>query len=99
TWTPETRLVTGAFGADVPEDDQRESPDALIVPLLAFDRRGHRLGYGGGFYDRTLAELCTQRRVLAAGFAYDGQRVEHVPSGVYDKPLDAVITEQGVYLP
>jgi 5-formyltetrahydrofolate cyclo-ligase len=66
------------------------------VPLLAFDREGYRLGYGGGFYDRTLAELRAQDpHTLAVGVAYGGQEVAAVPHDAYDQRLDAVVTEQG----
>jgi 5-formyltetrahydrofolate cyclo-ligase len=68
------------------------TPALLLVPLLAFDRRGHRLGYGGGFYDRTLALL----RVRAIGVAYAGQAVASLPDETHDMALDGVLTEQGL---
>ena len=68
------------------------SPDFLLVPLLAFDRRGHRLGYGAGFYDRTLAALPAGRYAL--GVAYAAQEVPEVPAGPTDVALDAVATER-----
>ena len=69
------------------------TPDFLLVPLLAFDRRGHRLGYGAGYYDRTLAEL---PGAFALGCAYAVQEVPDVPAGPHDMRLDAVATERGV---
>lgn len=98
-WTPESRMVEGAFGAEVPEEGDWLEPELLIAPLLAFDRAGRRLGYGGGFYDRTLAGLRARRRTLAVGFAYAGQEVEAVPSDPTDQPLDAVATEAGLIRP
>ena len=71
-------------------------PDVLLVPMLAFDGRGHRLGYGGGFYDRTIAGLRARRAVTALGFAYAAQEVPDVPDSAADMRLDAVVTEQGV---
>ncbi len=68
-------------------------PGAVLVPMLAFDRHGHRLGYGGGYYDRTLAGLPAAR---AIGIAYAGQEVPSLPREPHDHPLDAVITENGV---
>lgn len=95
-WTPGCALEEGPFGAMVPARGDWLEPDLLLVPLLAFDRRLYRLGYGGGFYDRTLAELRAGRRVLAAGVAFAGQQIPSVPVGEFDQKLDAVVTEQGV---
>ncbi len=94
-WTPETRFVPGGFKTEVPEPRAGEVvPNVLIVPLLAFDAAGYRLGYGGGFYDRTLAKLRAAGRVSAIGFAYAGQEVESVPRADYDQMLDAIATER-----
>jgi 5-formyltetrahydrofolate cyclo-ligase len=70
-----------------------------VVPLLAFDAAGHRLGYGAGFYDRTLAALRAERAVTALGFAYAAQQVAEVPREPTDAQLDAVVTEAGVLRP
>lgn len=71
-------------------------PDVVLVPLLAYDATGHRLGYGGGFYDRTLAALRAARPVQVIGIAYADQRVDSLPAGDHDQRLDAVLTELGV---
>jgi 5-formyltetrahydrofolate cyclo-ligase len=71
----------------------------LIAPLLAFDASGWRLGYGGGFYDRTLEGLRARRRTLAVGFAYGDQQVDAVPREPTDQPLDAIVTERGLIRP
>jgi 5-formyltetrahydrofolate cyclo-ligase len=68
----------------------------MIVPLLAWDARGYRLGYGGGFYDRTLQGLRAKGPVLAVGFAYAAQEVAEVPIDEFDQRLDAMVTEKGV---
>ena len=96
-WAPGEPLVEGTFGIAVPppEADILE-PDVLLVPLLAFDNEGYRLGYGGGFYDRTLA-LCRTRtpETLAVGVAFAGQRVDRVPRSAEDERLDWIVTEEG----
>jgi 5-formyltetrahydrofolate cyclo-ligase len=95
-WTPDTVMVPGAFGAMVPEVIEEMVPEIVIVPLLAFDRRGGRLGYGGGFYDRTLEGLRGRGAVLAIGFAFAGQELEQVAIKATDQPLDLIVTERGV---
>ncbi|MEO0913323.1 MAG: 5-formyltetrahydrofolate cyclo-ligase [Pseudomonadota bacterium] len=92
-WSPDTEMEPGAFGALVPRAGAWLEPDALITPLLAFDAAGYRLGYGGGFYDRTLAVLGAERRVYTVGFAYEAQRVASVPREATDMRLDAIVTE------
>ena len=95
-WTPGARMVEGAFKALIPEEGLWVDPQVLIVPLLAFDARGYRLGYGGGFYDRTLEGLRAKGPVLAVGFAFAAQEVAEVPIDATDQRLDAVVTEAGV---
>jgi 5-formyltetrahydrofolate cyclo-ligase len=86
-------LAPGAFGIHEPMDIwPRAVPQLLLVPLLAFDAQGHRLGYGGGFYDRTIALL----KVPAIGIAYAGQEVPALPADDHDVTLDAVLTENGL---
>jgi 5-formyltetrahydrofolate cyclo-ligase len=95
-WEPGDPLIRGLWDIKVPQEDAAEViPDMLLVPMLAFDRKGHRLGYGGGFYDRTLALLRTTKVVTAIGVAYAAQEMEHVPHGAHDAVLDAVLTEAG----
>ena len=95
-WSPGCRLVEGAFKALVPEEGAWVEPEVLIVPMLAFDARGYRLGYGGGFYDRTLELLRARGPVLAVGFAFSAQEMDAVPTDAFDQRLDAVVTEKGV---
>jgi 5-formyltetrahydrofolate cyclo-ligase len=70
-------------------------PDTMLVPLLAFDARGYRLGYGGGYYDRSIAELRSQFTLVTIGLAYDELEVDAVPHSQYDEPLDWVLTPSG----
>lgn len=87
-------LVESRFGVKEPAPDAALLvPDLVLVPLLAFDRRGFRLGYGGGFYDVTLAHLRSQGSVRAIGLAYAAQEVDDVPHDARDQPLDAIVTE------
>ena len=94
-WSPGDSLVPAAFGLSVP-GPQAETivPRLLLVPLLAFDRAGYRLGYGGGFYDRTLARLRAAGPVTAVGVGYAGQEVEAVPHGPGDERLDWIMSER-----
>lgn len=101
-WHPGLALVPGGFGTEMPDRDCPEiTPTALFVPLLAFDRAGFRLGYGGGFYDRTLDRLRTAQGAsqgngmtpLAVGIAFAGQEVPAVPRGDSDQRLDWIVTE------
>ncbi|MGE4610445.1 MAG: 5-formyltetrahydrofolate cyclo-ligase [Paracoccaceae bacterium] len=94
-WTPDTQMVNGPFGAQVPSVGDWLSPLVLIVPLVAFDDIGYRLGYGGGYYDRSLELLRKKHPTKAVGFAYSGQKGE-VPIEATDQRLDAMVTELGV---
>lgn len=95
-WTPNAAMMAGPFGAAVPQEQAFFEPEILIVPLLAFSRSGGRLGYGGGFYDRTLEGLRARRATLAIGFAFAGQEVADLPLETTDQPLDMIVTEAGV---
>ena len=93
-WTPETPMVPDGFGVPVPDGSEEIVPETLVVPMLAFDRFGQRLGYGAGHYDRTLAKLRPAGPVLAVGFAFEAQFVEvPLPAEPTDQPLDLVVTE------
>ena len=90
-------LRRDAAGVPAPGPEAPEvTPGLVVVPLLAFDATGARLGQGGGFYDRTLAALRARGRVTALGLAYAGQEVERLPAELHDERLDAVLTEVGV---
>lgn len=95
-WTPTSKMEPGTLGASIPVDLDVFEPEIVIIPLLAFDRRGGRLGYGGGFYDRTLALLRAKRDTIAIGFAFAGQEIDDVPVEETDQPLDFIVTELGV---
>ncbi len=90
-WRPGDALAPGPFGLSEPTG-LPAAPDVLLVPLLAYDASGNRLGYGGGYYDRTIAAT----GALAIGAAYAGQEVAAVPAGPDDRPLAGVVTETGL---
>jgi len=92
-WTPETEMVAGPFGAAIPAAGEYLQPDLLITPLVAFDQKCFRLGYGGGFYDRSFQEIAAVKPVLGIGFAYGAQELPSVPREPTDRQLDAVVTE------
>lgn len=92
-WRPGCAMEAGRFGTQHPAAAETAAPDWLLIPLLAFDSHGNRLGYGGGYYDRTLAAMPGAFRL---GVAYAGQQVGMVPSGATDMPLHAIATEQGL---
>jgi 5-formyltetrahydrofolate cyclo-ligase len=95
-WKPGDPLNAGVWGIAEPLPSAPAlDPDVLLVPLLAFDTLGYRLGYGGGFYDRTLAGLRTRKRVVAVGLAFDEQRMDAVPHTTKDQRLDWVLTPSG----
>lgn len=95
-WSPGCQMEAGPFGAEVPAVGEWLTPSIVIVPLVAFDKTGHRLGYGGGFYDRTLELLRETAPVRAIGLAYAAQQGPNLPAEETDHRLDAVATEAGV---
>jgi len=94
-WEPATELVRGSFRVMTPPATALEIvPKLLLVPLLAFDRGGYRLGYGGGFYDRTIAKLRAADEALAVGVTFAALEVPAVPRDDTDQPLDWIVTER-----
>lgn len=93
-WRPGVPLIAGRFGTREPGRGEAVQPTLLLVPLLAFDRQGRRLGYGGGYYDRTL--IGTALITIGCGFVL--QEVDRVPTETHDRVLDAVATEGGLFV-
>lgn len=94
-WQPDEGLVRGPFGIFQPSSDADEiDPDIVLVPLAAFDRAGHRIGYGRGYYDRTLQDLRTVKKITVIGVAFAVQEIETVPRLPHDEQLDCVLTER-----
>lgn len=96
-WTPGEPLRSGLWGIREPfAEAAAVDPDVLLVPLLAFDLMGRRLGYGAGYYDRTIARLRALKPIVAIGIAYDEQEVAEVPATPTDEPLDWVLMPSGI---
>lgn len=93
-WAPGEKLVPGVWDIPIPEKAEEVFPDVLLVPGLSFDRDGYRLGYGGGFYDRSLVKLRALKAVVAIGVGYHAQVVDRVPRADYDQRLDFIMTEE-----
>ena len=94
-WEADAPLYEAGFGTLAPSDlAPRAVPDLVLMPLLGFDNEGTRLGYGGGYYDRTLAVL--PKKPLLVGLAFAAQELAHIPRDAHDVPLDMVITEAGI---
>ncbi len=94
-WTPASAMTADPFGIPVPAAGEALRPDVVLIPLVAFDARGYRLGYGGGYFDRTLAGLAP--RPLAIGVGFEVSRSETVYPQPHDIPMEVVVTEAGVW--
>ena len=100
-WAVGDVLEDGPYGTrQPPVGGTTVLPDVILAPLLAFDLGGWRLGYGGGFYDRTIADFAARGlQASVVGLAYDRQKLDKVPVGPYDMPLDAVLSPSGLHRP
>ena len=97
-WTPGDELAKGPLGLSEPLSSAATvEPDLIFLPLACFDAKGHRIGYGGGNFDATLADLRARRKVVAVGLAYADQEVDAIPHEAHDQQLDFVITESRLF--
>jgi 5-formyltetrahydrofolate cyclo-ligase len=97
-WRPDDALVSARYGLREPAPSAPEMiPKILFAPLLGFDAEGGRLGFGGGYYDATLAKLRREGQILAGGLGYSCQQVESIPREKHDEKLDFVITEERIF--
>ena len=94
-WWPEAPMKTGAYAIPVPDNTELLTPGAVIMPMIGFDQQGYRLGYGGGYFDRTLA--ASRPRPLAVGVAFEILRLDSVHPQPHDIAMDFVVTEAGIY--
>lgn len=97
-WQADDTLITGTYGELTPSTDKAIiTPDIILAPLLAYSDAGVRLGYGGGYYDRTLAKMqLAGKKPVYIGVAYQGQKMDNLPCDTHDFKLDAILTEKGL---
>ncbi|SAL18410.1 5-formyltetrahydrofolate cyclo-ligase [Caballeronia sordidicola] len=96
-WRADSAMKKGRFGIAVPEEERVVVPDLLLVPCVGFDAERYRLGYGGGYYDRTLAVWPGERKPTTIGVAFESAKCDALPRGEFDLPLGVIVTECGVY--
>ena len=94
-WTPETKIAPGIYDIPVPVESEDVVPDVVLAPLAGFDEQGYRLGFGGGFFDRTLGAM--QRRPLVIGIGFELSRVPTIYPQWHDAAMDYIVTEKGTY--
>ena len=95
-WSSNEPLVINKFGIPEPSIGQIKFPDILLIPLLSFDKKLNRVGYGGGFYDRYIHRIKRKKKPFLIGLGYSFQRVKSIPFNRYDKKLDFVVTEKKI---
>ena len=95
-WSYNDLLELNKFGIPEPLKNKKVIPDIVFLPLVAFDKRLYRIGYGGGYYDRYIEKLTTRKKTLKIGIAHSSQKINRVPTNKYDRKLDMVITEKYV---
>ena len=91
-WKADDKLIQGKYGIMTPSIKIYTTPKILIVPMLAFDKNKDRLGYGGGYYDRTISFLEKNSKILKFGVAFDEQEIKKVPTMSFDKKMDLILT-------
>ena len=97
SWVFKDPLYVSSFGTLEPKKTNREiNPDLVLVPLLAYDNKLNRLGYGKGYYDRSLQKLTNKKKVISLGVAYSFQKHKRIPINKHDFKLDYIFTEQGI---
>ena len=96
SWSTKNLLKLNKYGIPEPEKIKKVFPDIILVPLVAFDNRLYRIGYGGGYYDRYIAKLSNKKNLFKIGIAHSCQKINRVPANKYDKKLDIIITEKYV---
>jgi len=95
-WSTKNLLKLNKYGIPEPEKIKKVFPDIVLVPLVAFDNRLYRIGYGGGYYDRYIEKLSNKKNLFKIGIAHSCQKINRVPTNKYDKKLDIIITEKYV---
>ncbi len=96
SWSTKNLLKLNKYGIPEPEQIKKVFPDIIFVPLVAFDKRLYRIGYGGGYYDRYIDKISKKKEIFKIGIAHSCQKINRVPTNKYDKKLDIIITEKYV---
>ena len=96
SWSTKNLLKLNKYGIPEPEQIKKIIPDIIFVPIVAFDNRLYRIGYGGGYYDRYIQKLSNKKKLFKIGIAHSCQKINKVPINKYDKKLDIIITEKYV---
>ncbi|MDB5832998.1 MAG: 5-formyltetrahydrofolate cyclo-ligase [Caballeronia sp.] len=96
-WQSSAAMKRGRYGIPVPAEERVVVPDLLVIPCVGFDIDRYRLGYGGGYYDRTLADWPGDRAPATIGVAFESAKCDALPRGEFDLPLGAIVTESAVY--
>ena len=96
-WSFDEPLIINSYGIPEPMNSKILIPDIVLVPLVAFDNKLFRLGYGGGFYDRYIAKIEKKNKLLTIGLAYSFQKISKIPVNKYDKKLNIILTEKGIF--
>lgn len=94
-WTPDAPMIEDRYGIPIPADGAHRQPDVILMPVNGFDAAGYRLGYGGGYFDRTLASLAP--RPVAVGVGFELARVDSIRAQPFDQPMDWIVTETGAF--
>ncbi len=95
-WSTKSLLKLNKFGIPEPEKIKKVFPDIIFVPIVAFDNRLYRIGYGGGYYDRYIQKLSNKKKLFKVGIAHSCQKISKVPINKYDRKLDIIITEKDI---
>ena len=96
SWNPKDPLIINELGIPEPITNKIEYPDILLVPMVAFDEKLNRLGYGGGFYDRYISKLKIRKKILLVGLAFSFQKIKKLPTNKHDMKLDYILTEKSL---
>ncbi len=97
-WKKNDKLKIGKFNTSIPNGNSYISPRVLVVPMVAFDKNKSRLGYGGGYYDRTISFLQKKNSIITIGVAFDEQEANKIPEMEYDKKMDIIVTQSRIII-
>ena len=94
SWSSNSFLKLNKYGIPEPEQIKKVFPDIILIPLVAFDKRLYRIGYGGGYYDRYIEKISKKKKTFKIGIAHSCQKINNIPANKHDRRLDIIITEK-----